>query len=142
MKIRSKRVCTASVCFIISTLRLLYPLHQALDYIRTLEVLNGSSSISILDFLRLRVSILVALLLRLMDLGFLFIDLRAVKTSLSEFLAATGPLLDLISKFLISTFLMSFSNFVLLIVSDLLANNPEMNFVLKKKNNGFLYTMV
>ena len=142
MKIRSKRVCTASVCFIISTLRLLYPLHQALDYIRTLEVLNGSSSISILDFLRLRVSILVALLLRLMDLGFLFIDLRAVKTSLSEFLAATGPLLDLISKFLISTFLMSFSNFVLLIVSDLLANNPEMNFVLKKKNNWFLYTMV
>ena len=142
MKIRSKRVCTASVCFIISTLRLLYPLHQALDYIRTLEVLNGSSSVSILDFLRLRVSILVALLLRLMDLGFLFIDLRAVKTSLSEFLAATGPLLDLISKFLISTFLMSFSNFVLLIVSDLLANNPEMNFVLKKKNNWFLYTMV
>ena len=142
MKIRSKRVCTASVCFIISTLRLLYPLHQALDYIRTLEVLNGSSSVSILDFLRLRVSILVALLLRLMDLGFLFIDLRAVKTSLSEFLAATGPLLDLISKFLISTFLMSFSNFVLLIVSDLLANNPEMNFVLKKKKNWFLYTMV
>ena len=128
--------------FFISTLRLLYPLHQALDYIRTLEVLNGSSSVSILDFLRLRVSILVALLLRLMDLGFLFIDLRAVKTSLSEFLAATGPLLDLISKFLISTFLMSFSNFVLLIVSDLLANNPEMNFVLKKKNNLFLYTMV
>ena len=79
-------------------------------------------------------SILVALLLRATESGLVLVDRRierrvfVIMTSLFEFLAG---LLALISKFLTSTFFMSFSNLDFLIKSDLADNKPQISFELK-----------
>ena len=86
-------------------------------------MLNTSSS----------VSILVELLLRGTGCGGTLVDRRierrvfVIMTSLWEFLAGLEAL---ISKFLTSTFFMSFSNLDFLIKSDLADNNPQSSLEL------------
>ena len=96
------------------------------NYIYFMLNANTSSSTSIC-------SCLVALRLRFID-AFLFTrnDLLAerVSTSLWEFCAG---LIALISKFLASTFLISFAIFPLLIVSDFADRRPVISFELKWK---------
>ena len=99
---------------------------------RALCVSNASSSISILFALRLRWmgSGFGALVGRRTERRVLVIT-----NSLCEFFAG---LLDLISKFLTSTFFKSFSNFPFLTLSDFAANNPQMTFELKSCKHVYI----
>ena len=99
---------------------------------RTLYVLKEtSSSISIVDVLWRRVSILLTLPLLLIDFDFFFFERRADRTDLFEFWAA--GFVALISRLCTSTFCRSLSIFSFLVVSDFAANNPDINVDLQWK---------